>query len=630
MLDTLQAPTDEPLDLSAALGDVLHQARTDPGETQVGGAGKLEVLVLTDLQARAFRPEDPDAEAAALKSTALKSTEPKSASTAPKPDADAAKSASAARTAAGAKGPAGKSARAALFEVLDELQAMNVRVVVESLAGADPMPANLGIASVEPLERFHGPGQVSEMGVEVANFGANPKNSVRVVLEVDGERKPNQSVDVPARGRAQVVFPIVFKASGEHVVTARLEEGDHLAVDNQRSRVVIVPPAVRVLLVDGAPGAVIEEDETGFLRAVIDPRRDDVSLSIAAPFEPREIPPDELSTGDVDLSAFDVIWLANVESLPAPVVDKLEAAVAAGRALIVSLGDRVDAAAANARLFRADGTGLLPASIEEHVAVRSRAEAYYRVKSFDATHPALSFFADERFKPLLTEVPVYEFAAVRPIAGARVLATLDDDGSHPLLVERAYDRGKVFLWTTTIDPAWTRLPESPATLVPLVHELLRYAASQPEPPRNVTPGTPLSAETEQFPRNVVLVRPDGARRALDGEAANLPGGRWKLPAVQSKDTEAAGVYRIEMDGGKPISFAVGVDPLEGDLERISAADLHALHPAFVASDDVADDGTSEPQRHGELWRPIAIACLVILVLETMWAAWLGVKRSVRA
>src|SRR6185503_15669957 len=130
-------------------------------------------------------------------------------------------------------------------------------------------------------------------------------------------------------------------------------------------------------------GSVIEEDETGFLRAVIEPARDDLSLSSAAPFEPREIPPDELLAGDVDLSAFDVIWLANVESLPAAAVDKLEAAVATGKALIVSLGDRVDAQAANARLFRADGTGLLPASIEEHVAVRSRAESYFRVKSFD-------------------------------------------------------------------------------------------------------------------------------------------------------------------------------------------------------------------------------------------------------
>jgi hypothetical protein len=508
---------------------------------------------------------------------------------------------------------------------------MNVRVVVESLAGAEPMPQNLCVSAVEPLERFHGPNQPAEIGVEIQNFGPSTKTGVRVVLEVDGERKPNQTTDVPARGRAQVVFPVVFKSAGEHVITARLEEGDRLAVDNQRSRIVVVPAAVRVLLVNGAPGSVIEEDETGFLRAVIEPARDDLSLTSAAPFEPREIPPDELSAGDVDLSAYDVIWLANVESLPAASVDKLEAAVAAGKALVVSLGDRVDAQAANARLFRSDGTGLLPASIEEHVAVRSRAESYFRVKGFDALHPALAFFSDERFKPLLTEVPIYEFAAVRPIAGARVLATLDDDGAHPLLVERAYDRGKVFLWTTTIDPAWSRLPESPATLVPLVHEWLRYAASQPQPARNVTPGTPLAAETEQFPRNVVLVRPDGARRSLDGEATSLSGGRWKLPAVQSKDTEAAGVYRIEMDGGKPISFAVDVDPLEGDLERIGAADLHALHPALAPVDqDAAEDGIGAPQRHGELWRPIAIAVLVILILETMWAAWLGVRRSVRA
>lgn len=602
VLDTLQAPTDEPLDLAAALGDVLQQAQHGSGESEVGGSKRLEVIVLSDLQARAFRPAS-----------------------------DAPASAAAAAAARGDK--ASKDlpidARTALVDVLDELQKLDVAVVVEGLAGSQPIPANMGIASVEPLTRFSGPGQPAEIAVDVQNFGPNAKNGVRVVLDVDGERRPNETTDVPARGHAQVVFSLTFKNAGEHVVTARLEEGDHLAFDNQRSRVVVVPPAVRVLLVNGAPGSVIEEDETGYLRAVIEPSDDVIGSSANAPFDAREIQPDELSASDMDLTQFDVIWLANVESLPAPVVDKLETAIAGGRALIVSLGDRVDATSFNTRLFRADGSGLLPAALEDRVAVQSRASSYFRVKTFDETHPALAFFADERFKPLFTEVPVYEFTAVRPLANARVLATLDDDGSHPLLVERAYDRGKVFLWTSTIDPLWTRLPESPATLVPLVHEWLRYAAARAEPPRNVAPGTPLSAETALFPRNVTLARPDGSRRPLDGDAIALTGGRWRLPNVPGKDTEAAGLYKLEMEGAPSIAFAVNVDPLEGDLERIPRADLTAMKFKTLDQDTGSND-SPQADRRGELWRPIAIACLIALVLESLWAAFLGRKRSVRA
>jgi hypothetical protein len=607
MLDTLSAPTDEPLDLAAALADVLQRVESESGGAPASQAD-LEVRLLTDMQRRAFLPEDAAATAAA---SAAKRDDPKTP-----PDA--------------------KTGRAALFEELDKLAALGIKVTVENMGGKQMEPPNLGVAGVEPIARLYGPGMPSEIGVEVRNFGPSPKNGVRVVLEVDGERRPNQTADIPARGRAQVVFPVVFKTAGEHVLTARLEEGDKLGIDNERSHVVSVPPPVRILLVNGAPGAVIEEDEVGFLKAVLEPAGDDqLGSAPVAPFEPHVVMADELGTMEIELSSYDVIWLANVESLPATVVDHLEQTIAAGKALIISLGDRVDAASYDARMFRADGTGLLPAEIQPRsVAVPSRSDSYFRVKWFDEVHPALSFFADERFKPLFTEIPVYEFFATRPIERAHVLATLDDDGSHPLLVERAYDRGRVFLWTTSIDPAWTRLSESPATLVPLVHEWLRYAARAEEAPRNVGPGTPLAAEVAQFPRNLMLVRPDGSRRSLDGDAQALNGGRWKLPVVQGKDTEKTGIYKIESEGSRAVSFAVCLDPFEGELDRISNAELHALHKtAFETFDSENESDRSagpEDKSRGELWRGIAIACLIVLVLESLWAAWLGQKRSVRA
>jgi hypothetical protein len=33
------------------------------------------------------------------------------------------------------------------------------------------------------------------------------------------------------------------------------------------------------------------------------------------------------------------------------------------------------------------------------------------------------------------------------------------------------------------------------------------------------------------------------------------------------------------------------------------------------------------QQRGELWRGIALACLAALVLESLWAAWIGRRRS---
>jgi hypothetical protein len=620
MLDTLIAPTDEPLDLAAALGEVLKFAHED---AQGAGASTLEVRLLSDLQRRAFQSRA-DASMPPGGAQSPKAREKRDTTAAGAPPAD------------GARVPAAPAAERAtgLFGVLDQLAELNLQVIVEDLGPAQSQAPNLGVSAIKPLTPILGPGLPSEIAVTVKNHGPSPKNGVRVVLEVDGERRPNQAADVPARGEAQVVFSVAFKTPGDHAVQARLE-GDRLAIDDARAEALRVPPPVRVLLVNGAPGAVIDEDETGYLKAVLQPSSDDGRLASQSgtPFEATEIEPEHLGAADLSLADYDVIWIANVESLSKNAAERLERRVAEGGALVVSMGDKVVPESYDARLFRADASGLLPAELQRIVEVRSRREDYYRVKSFDAESPVLSFFADERWKPLFTEVPIYAFMAVKPLPSAHVLATLDDEGSHPLLVERAYDRGKVFLWTTTIDPLWTRVPESPRTLVPLVHELLRHAASTPSSPRNVAPGDTLAAEVSAFPRNPHLVRPDGTRRPLEGEPEQVGTGHWKLPVVPGKETEHVGAYRIEMEGLPPLHFAVQLDPLEGDLDRLSPAELDALHPAFTTfragSGGHKDADRLAPQR-GELWRWLALGCLIALVLESLWAAWIGARRSVRS
>lgn len=600
VIETLTTPADEPMDLARALAKALEFAKED-----AAGAGQstLEVRLLTDLQRRAFD----------LSGGSDAKPEPRGA------------------PAASASAAPGK---APLLDVLDELKALSVRVLVEDFGPSAAQPANLGITSVGPLGPLLGAGLPCDIGVEVVNHGATTKNGVRVVLEVDGERRPVELVDVPARGRAQALFQVAFRKAGDHVVGARLE-GDRLPVDDARDEVVPVPPPIAVLLVDGAPGNTLEEDAVGLLRSVLEPAAGDGSdPQQFAPFEVRVVQADFLASAEFRTTRHDVVWIADVESLPAAAVDPLEKLVAQGAGLVISVGPGVNAASWNARAFAVDGTRLLPAELGEHVAVPSRREGYRRIASFDATHPALAFFADERWKPLLTEVPVYEFLESRPLAQAQVLASFDDAHHSPALVERTYDRGRVLLLTTTISTRWTRLPESPRTLVPFVHELVRHAAGHESAPRNVAPGTPLVAEVDAFPRGLELVRPDGSRRALDGEAQDVGAGRrWRLPAVPGKDTERVGLYRVTSEGGPSVPFAVQFDALEGDLDRLTPAELARWHGALVPVDANArssgDAGAARPER-GELWRGLAIACLVCLVCETLWAAFLGRRRTVRS
>jgi hypothetical protein len=79
-----------------------------------------------------------------------------------------------------------------------------------------------------------------------------------------------------------------------------------------------------------------------------------------------------------------------------------------------------------------------------------------------------------------------------------------------------------------------------------------------------------------------------------------------------------------------VYFAVQLEPREGDLERLDATELAAVHPGLVLVGSGAGKGRAgdeDVERQGELWRWLAGACLAFLVLESLWAAWLGHKRS---
>ncbi|MFT5155202.1 MAG: hypothetical protein ACI841_005213, partial [Planctomycetota bacterium] len=157
ILATLVQPTHESLDLAAAMAEV----RTHAEKEAASAAGSdLEVLLLTDLQRRSF---EGDLEI-------LIAAEGESSNT--------------------------TARNTSLTQELDALQALNVRIMVEDLGPAEATPSNLAIRAVEPPPRPHGAGVSQEVRVVVVNHGPGRKSSVRVALEVDGNRLPSQRVDV--------------------------------------------------------------------------------------------------------------------------------------------------------------------------------------------------------------------------------------------------------------------------------------------------------------------------------------------------------------------------------------------------------------------------------------------------
>jgi hypothetical protein len=242
----------------------------------------------------------------------------------------------------------------------------------------------------------------------------------------------------------------------------------------------------------------------------------------------------------------------------------------------------------------------------------------------------LAFFGEERWRPLWSEVPHYDFISLTPLDDAEVLASLDDANRSPLLIERQLDRGRVLVLATSIAPHWNRIAESPRTLVPFVHELVRYAGLREPPPSSIRPGEPFRAEAATFPRSPELVTPDASRRPLTGAAEELGGGVWLLPEIPASDTARVGLYAIKLAGSPSLPFAVCCDPSEGDLDRMSSDEVDRAHVAlkYHAQDETSEgDETVGNEARGELWRALCALALAFLIGEALWAARLGRRRS---
>ncbi|MFT7486496.1 MAG: hypothetical protein ACI9F9_002351 [Candidatus Paceibacteria bacterium] len=596
-LELLTEATDEDLNLTAALGEVLEFASEEAANTQ---ESRLEVRLLTDMQRGAFTTDTPSA-------VSQEATPAAATGDVPSPDS-----------------------QGSLALVLDQLRALGLRVQVEDLSDGDSLPPNLSVQSIDLEGPWLGVGVPVDVRVRIKNHGQAPKLGIRVALEIDGVRRPSQVLDIQGSSQAEAIFPTVFESIGDHGLVVHLE-GDRLAIDDQRSQIVYVPAPVKVLIVNGAPHPDFNKDAASRLAVVLQPALAEDSMNTArAPFEPTVIEPADLENGELDLTNHEVIWLANVASLSEPVIRALEKHVAAGATLVMSLGDRVQRELFNRELYRLDGSGLAPAEIGELVAVASRRTSYYRISDFDSSHASLSLFAEDRWKSLLTEAPFYEFYSTRPLEQTQVLARLDDQALSPLFMEREYDRGRVLMWTSSMDETWTGFPSWGPALVPFVYDLVRDAGRADRPSHAIAPGGTFITQVTSFPRSMELVTPEDARRTIDADAVELDSGNWQLPAITGNATARTGLYKISTDGAGEHLFAVQLPARESALERLTAIELEAIHPGLEALSKEAATATSNglPAGRGELWRSLAMLALLALVGESLWSAWIGRRRRV--
>lgn len=572
VLTTLQSPLDEPLNLDRAFGEL--QRLIKDGEL-LDGEG-TEVRLLTDLQRNSFLGEDAEA------------------------------------------------ARPAYFERLDDLHAQGWSIRVEDLGAASSTPPNRTVSQVR-LEKSNS--GLAEATVTVVNHSNLPQPGVRVSLSLDGNRQPSQRLDLEPQSEGTAVFRMGTLKPGTHTLVAETE-GDRLAIDDRRAHVAQIPAPTRVLLVNGSPSNELSQDGVGYLRLAIEGDTSGEG-STPGPFQVQEIRSANLGASDLDMTLHDVIWLAGVPAPSSAVIADLQQFVLDGGSVVISAGPQVgDLSAWRDRAFASDGSGLMPGEWLRKVSIARQGD-FYRIADFDGDHAIFSLFADASLRPLLIGVPFSDFLALAPEPGARVLARMDDEDSSPLLVEKTLGRGRVLVFNSTIHEAWTLLPRAGRTFVPFVFELLTHAAQSEIESLEYAPGREVFVEVEGFPRTPELERPDSSRRLIEGDARSTGGEHYVLPPIPSSDTRSIGLYQVHMQDAASQAFAVVLDPAEGDMARLLGSELAGLHEGmhFENSGPKRKDNANTSHQGGEIWRLLAMASLIFLVIESLWAAYLGQRRQ---
>lgn len=203
----------------------------------------------------------------------------------------------------------------------------------------------------------------------------------------------------------------------------------------------------------------------------------------------------------------------------------------------------------------------------------------------DFTHPLFIPFANPRYNDF-TKVHFWQHHPIKlkDAATTRVLARFDN--GEPWLLERTVGKGRILAMTSSWSPGDSQLAVS-SKFVPLIGSLLDLACGSTKPLEGVLVGQPVqggSGETLTFDS------PGIHASGTDSVAVNLAPAESDTAPMQLEQLEQLGVKR-----GTDLTRA----------ERLSR---------------IRQQRDTELEGRQKVWRWLLVACLVLLIGETLWAA----------
>jgi hypothetical protein len=466
----------------------------------------------------------------------------------------------------------------------------NVTLVLHSVAKAT-VP-NWTVESVEAPGQLVDPKKARVLAVIAGH--QTPAATRTVSLVINGVVAATKKTEVPADGRATVVFESLDVPYGASRCEIRIDAADGFPADDASSFAVKRADPERVLFVHQA----------GDSRS---PLYFGAALAAAAQASFVLQPINAEQAADVDPTKYAFVVLSDVSSIPSILENSLLRDVQNGGSVLIAAGTS-DARRQRIPIFGENVT-------DAHF--YSRVSGFSTVGQVDAAHPAMkdsAGWADAR---------IYYASVVDP-GHSRIVARLAD--GTPLLLDKQIGQGHVLLFASGFENVTNDLPLHPA-FVPFVDHAARYLSGEEglSGARTVDSFVQLrSATNEAAARNqgttVEIIGPDGKRPLSLQEEAT----------VQSFQLTHAGFYQMRFASGRDALIAVNPDRRESGLD-LMPNDVLTLwsgngNPAASATQTA---GTAVEQKNAySLWWWFMLLILIAAVAESLVASrHLGTQRE---
>ena len=396
-------------------------------------------------------------------------------------------------------------------------------------------------------------------------------------------------------------FGVQLESSGPNKFQLSLES-DNLEDDNSAYLAIDVPDKLKVLIVEGSPGAgrylelATQLERSGYAEGLI------CTVSLASLVSAEQIEKN------------DVVVLADVGDLDEENIKILDEKVRNGAGLLVYAGVNMDAFSAEQIIGR-----LVTMDWEKRVSPEDGRDHQIRV-SPQSDQLGLEL---RRLEAEILDCKVNGFHQVQTAADSKIL--LDLDNGNPLLFIQEVDRGKLAIFTTGADREWSSLPINPAG--PILFHLLLQELSTGDRQKSLRIGE--SARVEIRSNRL------GAEPKLIG-----PSGEVSVPVRQEEresnkyielllsKTEIPGFHELQFGDNTDFEvLAANLDAGESDLKPATIDELESVFEntgvKILGSESMVDN--SENQTH--LGSFLALAALFAFIGQAAFSTELTRRKQ---